>query len=225
MTKKQSAILWDLDNTLIPSSRITQKVLEDLFPEFNLTPPTRKQLQKNFSGTLEEFLRYHSNDHPEHPEITKRFKEAQQAHYAEIMLFEGIIEVIEELSRQGFKHAIVTSRGTVGRGAAGTHEIIKRSGLEKHIDVVICADDVTNHKPHPEPLLLALEKLEVHPEQAIMIGDQIVDMQAAKSAQTYAVGIDHDNSHAIASSLIVAGADEVVNNPHAIVPIAIKLVS
>lgn len=223
--KKQAAILWDLDNTLIPSSRITEKVMADVFPEFGITPPTRKKLQNNFSGTLEEFLRFHSNDHPEQEKIYNRFNKHVQAQYQEIVLFEGIIEAIEELSRQGFKHAIVTSRGNVGRGVAGTHEIIKRSGLEKHIDVIICADDVENHKPHPEPILLALQKLEVLPERAVMIGDQIVDMQAAKNAQTYAVGIDHDNSHAIASSLIVAGADEVVNNPHAIVPIAIKLVS
>jgi len=43
-------------------------------------------------------------------------------------------------------------------------------------------DDTSRHKPHPEPLLVALERLQLAPQQAIYVGDSRHDMQAGRSA-------------------------------------------
>ncbi len=223
--QNQHAILWDLDGTLLPSKQIVHEVLHEILPEFGVGGPDKQALDRSFGIPLSDFLQHHSNNHPDQEAITSRFLETQLKHYDEISFFEGVIETVIELSELGFKQAVVTSKGNNGRGKAGASAIIENSALAPHIDIIISADDVTNHKPHPEPILLALEKLEVQPSRAVMVGDHIVDMQAAKSAQAFAIGLDHDNSHDIASSLIVAGADEVVNTPHAIIPIAVRLVS
>jgi pyrophosphatase PpaX len=50
-------------------------------------------------------------------------------------------------------------------------------------DVIIAADDVANHKPHPEPLLKALEKFDALPHEAIYVGDSIHDIAAGRAAQ------------------------------------------
>lgn len=221
---QNKAILWDLDGTLLPSKSIVHQVLEEIFPEFGLQAPSRQSFDRCFGAPLDEFIKKHSNDHPDHKAIKDRFLEAQLKHYEDVEFFEGIVETVLRLNNLGFKQAVVTSKGNAGRGIAGASAIINNSALAPHIDIVISADDVNNRKPHPEPLLLALERLEVHPNQAIMVGDQDVDMLAAKNTGSFALGIDHENSHKTRDSLIVAGADEVVNDAHAIIPIAVKLI-
>jgi pyrophosphatase PpaX len=49
--------------------------------------------------------------------------------------------------------------------------------------VLIGAEDVTNHKPHPEPLLRALAQLGAPPAQALYVGDSTHDIAAARAAQ------------------------------------------
>lgn len=55
-------------------------------------------------------------------------------------------------------------------------------------DVLICREDSTNHKPHPEPVLLALSRLHADPRNSIMVGDHIMDMQGGKAAGTRTIG-------------------------------------
>lgn len=55
-------------------------------------------------------------------------------------------------------------------------------------DVMICREDSQNHKPHPEPLLIALDKLNAKSGNSIMIGDHIMDVQAGKAAGLKTIG-------------------------------------
>ena len=55
-------------------------------------------------------------------------------------------------------------------------------GLIGHVDVVIGADSVTRHKPHPEPVLVALERLGAPRETAIFVGDSPHDVAAGNAA-------------------------------------------
>ncbi len=56
------------------------------------------------------------------------------------------------------------------------------SGLEDYFSVVVGADDVIHPKPSPEPLLKALNLLDVLPNNAVYVGDTSVDLQAARAA-------------------------------------------
>jgi phosphoglycolate phosphatase len=51
-----------------------------------------------------------------------------------------------------------------------------------HADVLVCREDSLNHKPHPEPILLALSMLDADPRSSIMVGDHIMDVQAGRAA-------------------------------------------
>ena len=55
-------------------------------------------------------------------------------------------------------------------------------GLSSYFEEMITADDTTKHKPHPEPLLSCMERLNAPPSKTIYIGDSIYDMQSAKAA-------------------------------------------
>ena len=57
------------------------------------------------------------------------------------------------------------------------------------LDTVVVADDTANHRPHPEPLLLAASRVGVLPENSCYVGDTVHDMQAARAAGMKGIAI------------------------------------
>lgn len=94
-----------------------------------------------------------------------------------IEAFAGIDEVLRELKARGYGLGIVSSKMRFGveRG-------LNRFAMAEWFDVIITADDVANHKPHPEPLLRALEQFDAAPHEAVYVGDSIHDIAAGRAA-------------------------------------------
>ena len=63
-----------------------------------------------------------------------------------------------------------------------TLELLERTGFGATFDVVVCGDQVARKKPDPMALLLACERLELDPREALFIGDSVNDVQAARAA-------------------------------------------
>lgn len=61
--------------------------------------------------------------------------------------------------------------------------------LLKYMDTIVTVNDVTEPKPHPEPVLTAVNNLGVDPRKTLMVGDSTVDIQSAKAAGVYAAGV------------------------------------
>ena len=91
--------------------------------------------------------------------------------------FPGMPQLLQALQTRGIKMGVVTSRI-----ADTTKAGLAQFGLESYFDCVITADDTDKHKPDPEPLLLAMERLGSKPEETLMVGDSIFDLQCAKNA-------------------------------------------
>jgi pyrophosphatase PpaX len=72
---------------------------------------------------------------------------------------------------------VVTSKNRIGAERG-----LRKAGLTEEIDLIVAADEVTNPKPHPEPIRIALERLEVLPQHAVYIGDSVHDMEAGRAA-------------------------------------------
>ena len=91
--------------------------------------------------------------------------------------FAGINETLAELQARGFRLGIVSSKLRVGveRG-------LRLFALAEFFEVIIAADDVTRHKPHPEPLWRALETFGAARHQALYVGDSIHDIAAGRAA-------------------------------------------
>ncbi|HVI42752.1 MAG TPA: HAD-IA family hydrolase, partial [Anaerovoracaceae bacterium] len=99
-----------------------------------------------------------------------------------INVFPGILELLEELKARGYKTGIVTSR------LSATTEIgLKKYDMAKYFDAIVTCDDTDKHKPDPEPVYIALERLGSKPEESIMIGDSMFDILCAKNAGVKAV--------------------------------------
>lgn len=100
-----------------------------------------------------------------------------QWHDEVIEAFAGIDETVRELKARDYRLGIVSSKLRFGveRG-------LNIFAMAELFDVIITADDVTNHKPHPEPLLKALRGFDASPREAVYIGDSTHDIIAGKAA-------------------------------------------
>jgi HAD superfamily hydrolase (TIGR01509 family) len=102
----------------------------------------------------------------------------------EIALLPGAREAIERLAAAGLAQAIVTS----GERKRVLGELT-RHGLARHFPVLVSGSDGMARKPHPEALLAALSRIEVPPGRAVYVGDSPEDIEMARNAGAWSIGI------------------------------------
>ncbi len=92
-------------------------------------------------------------------------------------LFPGVDELLDQLEMMNLPWGIVTNKP-----ARFAHPLIQMLGLAQRVACVICGDETTHTKPHPEPLLTASNKITISPANCIYLGDDIRDVQASLAA-------------------------------------------
>ncbi len=92
--------------------------------------------------------------------------------------FDGVDETLRELSARRFKLGVVSSKMR-----AGLERGLNIYQMAELFDVIIAGDDCENHKPHPEPLLRAIETVNASQSETIYIGDSTHDIVAGRAAR------------------------------------------
>jgi len=98
-------------------------------------------------------------------------------HDALVKPYDGVVDEIRRLQTSGKRLGVVTSKLRDGamRG-------IRISGLDQVFDIVVGCDDVKHFKPHPEPVLKAVQELGVKHEDTVFVGDSRHDMECGRAA-------------------------------------------
>ncbi len=183
MTQHIQAVLFDLDGTLIDTNELIiqtfQTVLDERFPgKYSretilpfLGPPLYETFQQVDPTQVDDLI-----------EAYRKWN--MENHDAMVQTFPGVVETLEHLHARGIKLAIVSTK---------RNEMIERAlnlmNVRQYFTAVIGLDDVKNAKPDPEPVQLALSKLEVKPEHALMVGDNFHDIVAARAAGVDSVAV------------------------------------
>ena len=94
-----------------------------------------------------------------------------------VELYPDALEVLEALHKAGKKTALVTTSEH-----AYIDPLLKKYGMDRLFDAIVCGDDVEYHKPNPEPILRAISILNADPARTIMIGDSAKDIIGAQNA-------------------------------------------
>ncbi len=176
------AILFDIDGVLVDTKDAQLKFREKLFKLAGYDDVPDEffyDFHKPYRTLISDFLESRNVDDPkEKDKLIKMVKdpEIRSPDIIEMYKFHDRLEEILESLKERYSLGVVTSRGRFG-----VKEVFDRRPIEKHFEVIITYDDCVNHKPHPEPLQKALEKLSLDPAQALYIGDTEADMIAAAS--------------------------------------------
>jgi pyrophosphatase PpaX len=190
---RYGTVLFDLDGTLVDSGAMilasfqhaTRTVLSREIPEHELLsavggPGLREQMEAIDPARVDELIEVYS------------------AHNAglhdELQPCAGILDALEQLSAEGRRLAVVTAKRRTTLALA--FEVLPE--LRRFFDVTVGAEDTTRHKPNPEPLLLALERLDASADDAVYVGDSPFDIQAAKAAQVGSVAVTWGRIHSLA---------------------------
>jgi pyrophosphatase PpaX len=182
--------LFDLDGTLIDSGPMilasmqhaAKTVLGRDIPEQVLAsavggPGLVAQMEALDSDRVDDLIAaYRAHNEPLHDELEA---------------FWEVVEVLPRLRAEGRRLGIVTAK----RHASVQLAFERLPGLEANFDVVVGAEDTSRHKPDPEPLLVALERLEAVPGDAAYVGDSPFDIRAAKAAGVHAVAVAWGGIH------------------------------
>ena len=176
------AVLFDLDGTLLDSAPDLVGSLNSVRGSESLPPlavaEMRRYASKGAIGLLKAGMPETSDA------IFESWRQSFLAHYAlnsyrHSALFDGVPEMLDFLGQHGIPWGIVTNKPE-----ALTQPIIEAAQLSGAISCVVCGDTLNEKKPHPAPVSLACGMLDVAPCEALLVGDDVRDIEAGKAAGT-----------------------------------------
>ncbi|WP_406944680.1 pyrophosphatase PpaX [Halobacillus sp. SY10] len=176
-------ILFDLDGTLIDTNELIIASFTHTIKQYSDRSYEREEILDFIGPPLRESLQKVNPDKVEEMVETYR-KHNIENHNRYVKAYEGVVETIETLKEQGYKLGIVTTkmRNTVHMG-------LELTNLDGLFETVVTLDDVTNAKPHPEPIVKALNHLDSQASEAMMVGDNTHDIEAGQNAGTKTAGV------------------------------------
>lgn len=177
------AVCFDFDYTLADCTDSIVAGFQHALTGLGWPAPSREAVRGTVGYLLEDSYTMLTRDEdPDHrAQFRALFSEvAVERQRQETVLLPGGEELLRGLHAQGVKVAIVSTK----RG--DTIEIVlDRLGMANSVDLVVGSADVKRHKPDPEGLLFALNRLGVRPEDTLFCGDTVLDAGAAKNAGTH----------------------------------------
>lgn len=172
-------LIFDWDGTISDSVPRIAECMQLAAREHHLPVPSHQQAANIVGLGLTEAINrlFSSID----PLLINAVSKTYSRHYraknkGPCHFFPHVLEILHQLKQQGYILAVAT-----GKSEAGLHRELTASGLEDFFHATRCADQ-TASKPNPLMLKQLLDQTQLHPSQAIMIGDTEYDMEMAVNA-------------------------------------------
>lgn len=203
-------IVFDCDGTLVDGQHLILDAMQSASKVCQISYPGDDAVRQIVGLSLMEAIEICYPDAT--TEICLGLKDAFVARFQELRLrdedneplFDGVLEVLEQLNSDGYILGIATGKST--RGLIST---LNNHGLRDHFLTLNTADDGPG-KPHPSMLLNAMKDVGARPENTIMVGDTTYDIHMALAAKVRAVGVSwgyHDPD-----KLVAAGAHYMLDH-------------
>ncbi|NOJ72242.1 pyrophosphatase PpaX [Paenibacillus alvei] len=177
-------VLFDLDGTIIDTNELIIETFLHVLRDKTPSPFTREHIIPSMGLTLEEQIRIFTGQ-DQVDELVAAYREYNVTRHDELVReFPYVKEVMAELHASGIQLGVVTTKMR-----ATTERALRMFGLIDYLSTIVTVQDVTHPKPHPEPVLRAVEALKADPVQTIMVGDSPADIQAANAAGVVSCGV------------------------------------
>jgi len=202
---KLSLIIFDLDGTLVDAYRAVSNSINYAFEQMGVPLVSHEKI-KRCVGWGERVLIEKLVD-GKHVEKTLSIYRGHHRHALKsgVKFLPFAKDLLKNLKEQGYGLAIASNRPT-----RFTQIILKVLNITSTFDYVLCADKIKNPKPAPDILVKILQKAHLTPEQALYVGDMMVDIHTGRGADVKTVGVLTGSSDR--KEIEGAGADWVIDN-------------
>ena len=200
-------VLFDLDGTLIDSGPIILASMQHAVRTVlgREIPPEELGLTIGGQGIVAQMQ---AIDEEQADALLAAYKEHNDGLHETLEAFDELLAVLPGLVAEGRKLGIVTAKRHRTVGLA----LDRFPALARSFEVVVAHEDTERHKPDPEPVLLAVERLGGVPADAAYVGDSPFDIAAAKAAGVFAVAVGWGGIHPD-ERLLAEAPDAFVRTP------------
>ena len=188
MARKQfDLIVFDWDGTLMDSTSAIVKCIQASARDLGLPIPHDDDASHVIGLGLHEAMQavMPNIDPAFYPRMVERYRIHYLSKHHELVLFDGVREMLNELSQEGYFLAVATGKSRVGLNRA-----LNAVGLLSLFDATRCADE-TFSKPHPAMLQELTRELGQDLKRTVMIGDTSHDLLMANNAGAAGVAVQY----------------------------------
>ncbi len=177
------AVVFDLDGTLVDSVELIALSFQHAIREVLGREVSREEAMRHVGTPLREQMVRVSLEHAD--ELVAVYREFNhREHDRMLRLYDGILDLLNELTKVGCRLGLVTSKSR-----STTQMAFDLTGIEPYFDATVCCDEAPGNKPSPDPILFCLEKLGAMPADAAYVGDSPADIQAAHAAGVTGIAV------------------------------------
>lgn len=184
-----AGVLFDLDGVILDSMQQHARTWQEVFREMGLEVPLGFILENEGSlgaEVLEDYLAAHAPHLAGRPlaETRRAMRDLLdrqlslylEQHAHQVRPYAGAARLLAGLRRAGLPVALVTSSRRV---------LVQRSlgpELSAHFQALVCAEDVTRHKPHPDPYQAGAKALDLAAERCLVVENAPAGIASARAA-------------------------------------------
>lgn len=213
LSRKPKLVLIDLDGTLVDSVPDLAYCVDETMKALGKAPWGIDKVRTWVGNGVERLVKRSLTDTLWEDPSDAEFKDAHLIFmdlYAKntsgrSCLYDGVLDGLEYLADSGYKVACVTNKAE-----AFTVPLLKDMGIYDKFLLVVSGDTTPKKKPDPMPLLYAAEKLGEAPEDCLMVGDSMHDVEAARNAGFHVVSVPYGYNHGI--DIREANPDAVIDS-------------
>ncbi|MDH5184235.1 MAG: phosphoglycolate phosphatase [Gammaproteobacteria bacterium] len=211
MVRKPEMILIDVDGTLVDSVPDLAFCVDEMMKQLDMPVRGEASVRDWVGNGVERLTRRALINQLDGEPDDALFEKAYPIFlelYAEntskrSTLYPGVREGLEYMRSAGYKMGCVTNKAE-----QFTLPLLGDLGIQSEFEIIICGDTLEEKKPHPLPLLHAAEFFKTTPENALMLGDSVSDVKAARAAGFQIICMSYGYNH---------GVDIHDSNPDAVI--------
>jgi phosphoglycolate phosphatase len=201
-----SAVIFDVDGTLVDTIEVFWRIAQESSGDFRAKMSHEMVCRSLNEGTM-FWTDVVPQDYPDREQVidamlqeARRIAPGIVAEHGRVL--DGVGETLATLKKAGARLAIVTGGESM--------DLLEQADLLGYFEVVVTNKDIAKRKPAPDGLLRCVKQLGISVENAVYVGDSLIDVQACQAAGMYCIGVlSGAGSSAVLSS---AGADRIAHS-------------
>jgi len=204
------AVIFDMDGVLVETMKYHMLSWEKALHTFNIFP-TDEELYliegMSYKETIDVLSKKYSVELTQHEkEQIYSTKKKTLLEICKFIIYPYVIEILQFLKQKNVKMALVS-----GSNKEFVSTVIEKN-FNNFFNVIITGSDVKNGKPSPEPYLVSLKKLQLKPNEVLVVENAPLGIESAKTAQlkTFALTTTLDKKHLLKADKIFSNHLELL---------------